>query len=94
MPLHKQMENIFVNNCRPISLLNCLSKIFKRLIHKQMINFLHKNALLCQHQFGFTENHSTTSALIEIIDGIKNDIDKGDFIIGTYLDFKKRPLIR
>ena len=25
----------------------------------------------------------------EIIDGIKNDIDKGDFIIATYLDLKK-----
>ena len=83
------MEKIFVDNYRPISLLNCFSKIFERLIHKQVINFLHKHALLYQYQFGFRENHSTTSALIEIIDGIKNDIDKGDFIIGTYLDLKK-----
>ena len=88
-PLHKQMEKIFVDNYRPISLLNCFSKIFERLIHKQVINFLHKHALLYQYQCGFRENHSTTSALIEIIDGIKNDIDKGDFIIGTYLDLKK-----
>ena len=89
IPLHKQMEKIFVDNYRPISLLNCFSKIFERLIHKQVINFLHKHALLYQYQFGFRENHSTTSALIEIIDGIKNDIDKGDFIIGTYLNLKK-----
>ena len=54
-----------------------------------MISFLHKDALLYQYQFGFRGNHSTTIALIEIIDGIKNDIDKGDFVVGTYLDLKK-----
>ena len=54
-----------------------------------MISFLHKYALLYQYQFGFRENHSTTTALIEIIDGIKNDIDKGDFVVGTSLDLKK-----
>ena len=80
---------IFVDNYRPISLLNCFSKNFERLIHKQVISFLHKHALLYQYQFGFRENHSTTTALIEIIDGIKNDIDKGDFVVGTYLDLKK-----
>ena len=89
IPLYKQLEKIVVDNYRPISLLNCFSKIFERLVHKQLISFLHKHALLYQYQFGFRENHSTTSALIEIIDGIKNDIDKGDFIIGTYLDLKK-----
>ena len=46
-------------------------------------------SLQYQYQFGFRENHSTTTTLIEIIDGIKNDIDKADFVMGTYLDFKK-----
>ena len=69
--------------------MNCFNKIFERLIHKQVISFLHKHALLYQYQFGFRENHSTTTALNEIIDGIKYDIDKGDFVLGTYLDFKK-----
>ena len=78
-----------MDNYRPISLLNCFSKIFERLIHKQVISFLHKHALLYQYQSGFRENHSTTTALIEIIDGIKNDIDKGDFVVGTYLDLTK-----
>ena len=54
-----------------------------------MINFLQKHALLYQYQFGFREKHSTTLALIEIIDGIKNDINNGDITIGTYLDLKK-----
>ena len=89
IPLHKQTEKMFVDNYRPMSLLNCFSKIFERLMYKQVINFLHKYALLYQYQFGFRENHLTTSTLIEIIEGIKNDIDKGDFIIWTYLDLTK-----
>ena len=89
IPLHKQLENILVDNYCPISLLNCFSKLFEGLIHKQVISFLHKQALLYQYQFGFRERHSTTLALIEIINGIKNNIDKGDITIGTYLDLKK-----
>ena len=38
---------------------------------------------------GFEKKHSTTLALIEIIDGIKNYIDVSDITIGTYLDLKK-----
>ena len=89
IPLHKELKKILVDNYRPISLLNCFSKLFERLVHKQVIGFLHKHALLYQYQFGFRENHSTTLALIEIIDGIKNNIDKGDITIGTYLDLNK-----
>ena len=89
IPLHKQLEKVLVDKYRPISLLNCFSKIFERLIHKQVINFLQKHALLYQYKFGFREKHSTTLALIEIIDGIKNDINNGDVTIGTYLDLKK-----
>ena len=89
IPQDKQLEKILVDNYRPISLLNCFSKLFERLIHKQVISFLHKHALLYQYQFGFREKHSPTLALIEIIDGIKNNIDKRDTTIGTYLDLKK-----
>ena len=89
IPLHMQLEKILVDNYRPISLLNCFSKLFEILVHKQVIGFLHKHALLYQYQFGFRKKHSTTLALIEIIDGIKNNINKGDITIGTYLDLRK-----
>ena len=46
IPLSKQLENNIVDNYHPISLLNWFSKIFERLIHKQLINFLQKYALL------------------------------------------------
>ena len=89
IPLYKQLEKKIVDNYRPISLLNCFSKIFERLIHKQLINFLQKHALLYQYQYGFRKSNSTTLAIIEIVDGIKSYIDKGEIVIGSYLDLKK-----
>ena len=70
------------HNFQSISLLNSFKKI-ERLVHKQVISFLHKHALIYQYNYGFRVNHSTTLALVEIIDGIKNDIDKRDITIGT-----------
>ena len=34
------------NNYRPISLLSCFNKIFERLLHKQLMNFLKKTQIL------------------------------------------------
>ena len=58
IPLHKKLEKIFVDNYRPISLLNCYSKNFERIVHKQVVNFLHKHALLYQYQYGFRESRT------------------------------------
>ena len=89
IPLYKQLEKNIVDNNRPISLLNCFSEIFERLIHKQLISSLQKHALLYQYQYGFRKSHSTTLALIEIVDGIKSYTDKGEIVIESYLDLKK-----
>ena len=89
IPSYKQLEKNIVDNYRPISLLNCFSKIFIRLIYKQLINFLQKHALLYQYQYGFWKSYSMTLALIEIVDGIKSYIDKGEIVMGSYLDLKK-----
>ena len=45
--------------------------------------------LLFQYQYEFHESHSTTLALIEIIDDIKSKLDNGEYVIGAYLDLKK-----
>ena len=89
IPLYKQALKDIVDNYRPINLLNCFNKIFEKLIHKQLISFLNKHMLLFQYQYGFRESHSTTLALIEIIDDIKSKLNNGEYVIGAYLDLKK-----
>ena len=45
--------------------------------------------VLNQRQFGFRHKHSTTHALIEVIEGITMALDNNDIAMGVYLDLKK-----
>ncbi len=59
------------------------------MIYKRLINFLNKYNILFQFQFGFREGHSTTLALIDIVDKIKLNIDNKKYTIGVFLDLCK-----
>ena len=47
------------------------------------------NGLLYKYQFGFRHNHSTTMALIEVVDIILDHLDNREKVIGIYLDLQK-----
>ena len=89
IPLFKKQSRHLPENYRPISLLNCFGKILERLIYNQMVKFIEKYHILYKHQYGFRKAFSTTLALINIIDQIKTSIDKGEYVIGIFLDIKK-----
>ena len=76
-------------NYRPISLLNCFSKILEKLIQKQMMKFITKHNILYKFQFGFRQDFSTTLALIDTIDNIKQHLDNNEYVIGIFLDIRK-----
>ena len=44
---------------------------------------------LTEEQFGFRNNQSKSDALIDIIERIRNATDKGFYVCGIFLDFKK-----
>merc|ERR1711874_112311 len=52
-------------------------------------SFLNKNNAFYKYQYGFRENHSTDHALIEIVDGIKLDIDSSKLAGGIFVDLTK-----
>ena len=88
--LHKKGSLSLPENYRPISLLDCFGKILERLIYKQMFSFITKYSILFIYQYGFRHGHSTTLALIDIIDTIKKRLDNGDYGIGIFIDIKKK----
>ena len=51
--------------------------------------FLNKNNVLYERQFGFHPNHSTTHALLEIREKIKQACDSGKYACGVFLDLQK-----
>ena len=73
----KKDDPTTVNNYRPISLLNNISKIFEKVIHQQLNSYLLKNNLLYGSQYGFRSNHSTKLAALELVDRISGAMDSG-----------------
>ena len=79
IPLFKKDDHTLCSNYRPISLLSNLSKIIERLIHPRLTIFLSINSIQFEKQFGFSHCHSTTHALIEITEKIKEVCDSGQY---------------
>ena len=87
--LYKKSSYFLPENYRPISLLSCLDKIFEKLIHKRLMEFINKYKIIILEQYGFLKDHSTMCALIDVIDNVRNYIDKGEYALGIFLDLKK-----
>ena len=87
--LHKKGSTDNPSNYRPISLLSIFSKIFGKLMHKRLNDFLETNDVLHNLQFGFRQKHSTSHALISLTEKIKQTIDKGNLACGVFIDLKK-----
>ena len=89
LALYKKKSIYLPENYRPISLLNCFGKVFEKLIYKQMISFIEKHKIIYIYQYGFRKKHSTTLALIDIIDRIRFYADQNEYVLGIFLDITK-----
>lgn len=70
MPLKKVRAPTAPTDFRPISLLCFLSKVFEKVVHAQLIEYLDNNSLLDDMQTGFRKDHSTETALLKLIEDI------------------------
>ena len=67
------------------------SKIYERLMYNRLTDYVTKNniGLLSKYQFGFRKGYSTDMALTILIDKITSAMDKGEHIIGLFVDLAK-----
>ena len=63
VPVFKKMSKSSVRNYRPISLLPILSKVMETVINRAVTNFLEKNSILSNSQYGFRRCMSTQDIL-------------------------------
>ena len=89
VPLYKCDDPMLFNHYRPVSLLCTLSKVFEKVMYNRLIKFLEKLSMLYEYQFGFRRKRSTHLALITLIDKLTQAIEKGEYVIGVFLDFSK-----
>ena len=88
-PLFKKGNVTLLNNYRPISLLPCLSKIFKRVLFNQLYEYFERNNILTQRQYGFRKNHYTEFAAVELIDLVTKILELGKIPFNLYIDLSK-----
>ena len=65
IPILKKGDPRIMSNYRPISILNFFSKIFEKIIHARICNYLAEHNILSSKQFGFRKNLSTLDAIID-----------------------------
>ena len=87
--LYKKVEKYDTGNHRPISLLSCLNKLFYKILYKRLVRFPEINHILFNYQFWFRKLHSTTLALIEFTNKIRNRLDEGNYAISVFVDLTK-----
>ena len=68
IPIHKSGDTSNPSNYRPISILPHFSKIFEKILLKDLQSFLDKNNILCPNQFGFRKGFPTVHALMSLSD--------------------------
>ncbi len=58
-------------------------------MHTHLYAFRTKFKILCELQFGFRNNHSTNLEIIDIVEHIRDFLDKGEKVIGIFVDLQK-----
>lgn len=88
-PVFKKDDESQFTNYRPISLLPCISKIFEKVIFKQLYSYFQEKELFYNAQYGFREKHSTEFAAIELVDRVTLEMDKMNTPVSIFLDLSK-----
>lgn len=89
IPIFKSGKTEEIASYRPISLLPSFSKIFEKVVYRQMIQYLEGNNLLDDQQHGFRTGRSTVTAGVNFVEKIIEAIDKQEYAIGVFLDMTK-----
>ena len=58
-------------------------------MYTRILAFINKHDILYRYQFGFTQHRSTNLALITLVDKITESLQKGECVLGVFLDFSK-----
>ena len=85
----KKSSRMDPSNCRPVSLLTLISKIFEKIVHDRMIDYLPQHDSFYNCQFGFRTKHSTDLYLLNLNDKILKGFDNGVLTSMILIDLQK-----
>ena len=90
-PIFKKKDKTFVENYRPVSVLPTVSKIFERIMQKQVSDYIGKflSSFLCGYRKGFSPQY----ALLTLIERWKLCLDKQGFAGALSMDLLNHELL-
>ena len=88
LPIFKKGDTTNMNNFRPIALLPVFSKVFEKVLNKQLTEVI-ESGYIDENQFGFRAQHSTEDAVLKFVDKIENDLAQGKHVVTVYIDVSK-----
>ena len=89
IPIFKKGNVDDLGNYRPISLLTSFSKVLEKVVYTRTVKFLNDHNILVDTQFGFRQKHSTTHAVLLLIDHVVKAIEAKLHTVGVFLDHSK-----
>ena len=89
VPIHKGGSKSDASNYRPISLLSAFSKIYEKLMHNRVLDFLNTNGSLFENQYGFRPGRSCEHALLNAQNTLLNSLNNKQVSLLLLIDFSK-----
>ena len=89
IPLYKGREEDMIVNYQPVSLLMTISKVLEKIIYKHLYQFLSKNGIFYESQYGFRMQHSCDHAILEMVVQLLQARNDGEHCTGIFLDLSK-----
>ncbi|XP_047482486.1 uncharacterized protein LOC125034630 [Penaeus chinensis] len=87
--VHKSGCKTNIHNYRSVSVMLVISKILEKIIYIRLENYLTRNSILSDCQFGFIRNISTGMAVMSLTNHIYKTFDTNEFTIAVSLDLSK-----
>ena len=89
IPIFKKGSKRDAANYRPISLTSHIGKLLERIIRDHILRHLDNKQLIKHIQYGFLPGRSCQSNLLEFLERVTDDTDRGNNTDVAYLDFAK-----
>ena len=89
IPIPKDGDKLEMSNYRPISLLPIFCKIFEKVLHFQLTNYLESKNIISNFQYGFRTGKSTIQAITNQLNYIYKNMNENNNVFSLFLDFKK-----
>ena len=86
IPLYKKLDPLKKENYRPVSLLPHVSKVFERIIYKQIMSYV--TNLFSDYITGFRKSHGSQHCLVKMLENWKSALNN-ESVCALFMDLSK-----